>query len=442
MRDTPRKRLKRGLAILGACAIISGMAVAGQAQAPAAEALKLDLPTWEDVQAAKNNQASADKKVAEIKGLLVESQKELDRRRNMHATTVDELNQAENALTVASDTAQTLETEAKKSREEADDAADRAGVLVAQMYRSGGVDRSMELFLDADGSTADALLGRMASMSKATERNSNLAEEATQTANTADTLGKQAEDAKVKREELRQVAKTKETEAATAMADQGALVTEQEQQQADLQLKLEALQDKTTETVDGYKKRQQLEAAEALRLKKLAEEAERQRLEELRKQQEQNNNNNNNGTNPPVTPPTKPPTTGTSNGWTYPVSNYWVSEGFRSPGRWDHTGIDLAASCGTPIVAAASGNVGLTYWDGGGGGNMVTVNHGNGWQTRYAHMISWAIVSNGQYVKAGQVLGYVGSTGASSGCHLHFEMRPNQDNGWYDFVNPAFYINF
>jgi murein DD-endopeptidase MepM/ murein hydrolase activator NlpD len=84
----------------------------------------------------------------------------------------------------------------------------------------------------------------------------------------------------------------------------------------------------------------------------------------------------------------------------------------------------------------------MTYWDGGGGGNMVTVNHASGWQTRYAHMIGWAVVSPGQYVNAGQVLGYVGNTGMSTGCHLHFEMRPNQDDGWYDFVNPAFYINF
>ncbi|WP_245907272.1 M23 family metallopeptidase [Leucobacter massiliensis] len=104
--------------------------------------------------------------------------------------------------------------------------------------------------------------------------------------------------------------------------------------------------------------------------------------------------------------------------------------------------MDLATGCGTPIVAAAEGSVAMTYWDSGGGGNMVTINHPNGWQTRYAHMIQWASVAPGQWVAAGQVVGYVGSTGMSSGCHLHFEMRPNQDNGWYGFVNPAFYINF
>jgi murein DD-endopeptidase MepM/ murein hydrolase activator NlpD len=125
-----------------------------------------------------------------------------------------------------------------------------------------------------------------------------------------------------------------------------------------------------------------------------------------------------------------------------PTSGYYVSEGFRSPGRWNHTGIDLATACWTPIVAAQAGTVTMAYWDPGGGGNMVNINHPNGWQTRYAHMVQWASVSGGQWVNAGQTIGFVGTTGASTGCHLHFEMRPNQDGGWYDFVNPAFYIAF
>lgn len=442
MRVGARSRLRRGLAMLGVSVVIVGMAVAQQANAPAAQAL--DLPTWDDVQAAKQNESAANKKVKEIQQLIIEGEKELERRRNLHSTTIQELKDAEAALAAAADKAATLNTEAEASRKEAEEAADRAGVIVAQMYRSGGVDRSMELFLDSDGSTTDALLERMASMSKATERNSKVSEEAEQTANTADSLGKQAKAAEAEREVLRADKKVKEDAAATAVATQSVLVTEQEEQQRDLEIKLEALQDTTTKTVDGYKERLRIEEEqrkaeeerrrkEAERLRKEAEEAERKRQEEQ----------TNNPTAPPTAPPTGPPTAppSTSNGWTLPTSNYYVSEGYRSPGRWDHTGIDLAAPCWTPIVAAASGTVRSAYWDGP-GGNMVTVNHTNGWQTRYAHMVQWASVAPGQWVNAGQVLGYVGNTGASTGCHLHFEMIPSQHDGWYGFVNPADYIRF
>lgn len=436
MRVGARSRLRRGLAMLGVGVFIVGMAVTQQVNAPAAQAL--DLPTWDDVQAAKQNQSAADKKVKEIQQLIVEGEKELDRRRNLHSTTIQELKDAEAALAAAADKAATLNDEAAASRKEAEEAADRAGVIVAQMYRSGGVDRSMELFLDADGSTTDALLERMASMSKATERNSKVSEAAEQTANTADSLGKQAKSAEAEREVLRAEKKVKEDAAATAVASQSVLVTEQEEQQRDLEVKLEALQDKTTKTVDGYKERLRIEEeqrkAEEERLRKEAEEAERRRKEE-----EKNNPTPPPPTGPPIGPPTTPPTT--SNGWTLPTSGYYVSEGYRSPGRWDHTGIDLATACWTPIVSAASGTVRSAYWDGP-GGNMVTVDHSNGWQTRYAHMVQWASVSPGQWVNGGQLLGYVGTTGASTGCHLHFEMIPGQHDGWFGFVNPADYIRF
>ncbi|MBP1325784.1 murein DD-endopeptidase MepM/ murein hydrolase activator NlpD [Leucobacter exalbidus] len=447
------------------------MAVVQQGNAPAAQAL--DLPTWDDVEAAKKNQAAADKKVTEIEGLIADGEKELDRRRNMHAGELAELKVAEEALAVASDKAHTLNTEAEASKIKAQEAADQASVIVAQMYRSGGVDRSMELFLDSDASTADALLERMASMSKATERNSKLSEEAEQTANTASSLSKQAEAAEAEREVLRQEQKVKEESAAAAVTQQGVLVAEQEAQQRDLEVKLEALKDKTSKTVDGYKERLRIEeeqriaeakrlAEEAAERQRLAEEAERERqaaeaaeqarLDELERRRIEDGLT---ATPAPEAPgeapappaetpaapaPSAPPPPNTSNGWTIPTSGYYVSEGYRSPGRWDHTGTDLATACGTPIVSAAEGTVALTYWEEGAGGNMVTVNHPNGWQTRYAHMIQWAAVAPGQPVGAGQVLGYVGSTGASTGCHLHFEMRPNQDNGWYGFVNPQDYI--
>lgn len=455
MQKRKTSTMRRVLGVLAACAIGAGVLVGGQLTAPPAQAL--DLPTWDDVQEAKQNQSSAAKKVKEIESLIAEGEKELDRLRNLHATTIDELHAAEDALAVASEKAANLEVQAEASRKEADEAADRAGALVAQMYRSGGVDRSVEMFLDSDGSTADALLDRMASMSKATERNTTLSQEAQQAANTADTLGQQAEAATQERERLRQVQQEKELAAAEAVAGQGEKVKAQEAQQKTLQTQLAALKDTTTKTVAGYEERLRVEEeqrrAEAERLRKEAEAAQRAAEEAAQRAAEEAANNPGGGGGGGAPAPggggggggAAPPPSGGgggSNGWMYPTAGFYVSEGFRPPGRPDHTGIDLATGCGTPIFAAKEGTVAMTYWDGGGGGNMVTINHPNGWQTRYAHMIGWAVVGQGSYVSAGQVVGYVGNTGASTGCHLHFEMRPNQDNGWYDFVDPAWYIAF
>ncbi len=455
------RRLAGGVGVLA----IAGSLLVGGAlgSAPAAA---LDLPTWDDVEKAKQDQATADKKVDEIEGLIADGEKELDRLRNLHATTRAELDQAEANLADAAAKAETLRAQSAQSAQEADEAADRAGVLVAQMYRSGGVDRSMELFLDSDAETADALLERLASMSKATERNTQLSEEAQQAANTADSLGKQADAAEQEREQLREKQAQLEASAAEKMTNQGTLVAAQETQQKELEAQLSALKDTTTKTVKGYEERLRIEEeqrkAEEERLRKLAEEYARQQAELARQQQAaaqaaaeeaariaaENAANGGGGYVPPpvvVPPVVVPPTTGgggISNGWVIPTRYDYVSEGFAPPGRPNHTGIDLAAGCYTPIVSAAAGTVGQVYFEPGAGGNMVTVNHTNGWQTRYAHMAEWASVYPGQWVEPGQLLGYVGSTGASSGCHLHFEMRLNQDTGWYGFVNPAFYIGF
>lgn len=86
-----------------------------------------------------------------------------------------------------------------------------------------------------------------------------------------------------------------------------------------------------------------------------------------------------------------------------------------------HAGIDLAAPTGTPIRAAATGTV-VVAAPMGGYGNTVDIRHADGTTTRYAHQ-SRLLVRSGQQVTAGQVIGLVGSTGASTGPHLHFEVR-------------------
>lgn len=89
-----------------------------------------------------------------------------------------------------------------------------------------------------------------------------------------------------------------------------------------------------------------------------------------------------------------------------------------------HNGVDFGATKGTPIYASASGTVIVSRNSGwnGGYGKYVVITHNNGTQTLYAHMTN-AIVSQGQSVSQGQIIGYVGSTGRSTGTHLHFEIR-------------------
>ena len=87
-----------------------------------------------------------------------------------------------------------------------------------------------------------------------------------------------------------------------------------------------------------------------------------------------------------------------------------------------HPGIDLAAPYGTAVYATAEGTVIRAGWNSGGYGNLVEIDHGRGIITRYGHM-SRILVSPGQHVTRGQQVGQVGSTGRSTGNHLHYEVR-------------------
>jgi len=121
-----------------------------------------------------------------------------------------------------------------------------------------------------------------------------------------------------------------------------------------------------------------------------------------------------------------------ASGFIWPVNGTVVS-GFGW--RWGrmHEGIDISATTGTPIWAAAAGTVIHAGWLGG-YGNLVVVDHGNGLATAYAHA-SAILVGVGQQVSQGETLSLVGSTGNSSGPHLHFEVRVNGAA-----VDPLFYL--
>jgi murein DD-endopeptidase MepM/ murein hydrolase activator NlpD len=87
-----------------------------------------------------------------------------------------------------------------------------------------------------------------------------------------------------------------------------------------------------------------------------------------------------------------------------------------------HPGIDLAAPLGTPVYATADGVVDRSEWNNGGYGNLIEIDHGQGIQTRYGHL-SQRIAQSGQVVHRGDLIGLMGSTGRSTGSHLHYEVR-------------------
>ncbi len=139
-------------------------------------------------------------------------------------------------------------------------------------------------------------------------------------------------------------------------------------------------------------------------------------------------------TDPPA--PTEPPA---SEGWIRPCSYTRLTSpfGYRDAPTAGassfHQGVDLAGPEGTPIYAARSGTVTIARYSNS-AGYYVTINHGDGFSSVYMHMTGYT-VSVGQYVSQGQLIGYMGSTGISTGPHLHFGIALNGS-----YVNPALYV--
>lgn len=130
---------------------------------------------------------------------------------------------------------------------------------------------------------------------------------------------------------------------------------------------------------------------------------------------------------------TKEPPKGVGTGSFITPARGYISSRYGTRSRGYHTGLDIAGSYGSPIVAADDGKVTFVGWSGG-YGNLVKIDHQNGYVTYYAHNSSFAVKS-GQTVAKGQVIAYMGSTGNSTGNHCHFEIIKNGQT-----KNPENYI--
>jgi murein DD-endopeptidase MepM/ murein hydrolase activator NlpD len=249
-------------------------------------------------------------------------------------------------------------------------------------------------------------------MSKLAERSNAIYATAQTAQNEAESLSKQAKVAVKAREELQVAAEAAFAEATAAQEAAQAKLAESENQQMIMQAQLAALQDTTSATVAGY----EAGVAEAARIA-----AERAAAEAAAR--------------------------GISisgAGWTHPVPNAYISsswgprQNFYIPGAgWTgsfHNATDLAARCGSPILAASGGRVTYAGAMGGGYGYMVEINHGGGIRTRYGHVSADGIVVGyGQNVGPGQLIAHVGTTGSSTGCHVHFEVH---DSPAFNGIDP------
>ena len=216
-----------------------------------------------------------------------------------------------------------------------------------------------------------------------------------------------------------------------ALAEQEATLQTQRAEADALLIDLAAAYDNLTdeylanEAEEEALRKEIMEAQAAYEAALSAEEAERLA-------QQNQNNVAGSGSTSNVTPSTS--------GFVSPLSSAYVTcaYGWRIHPIWGdrrfHSGVDLAASQGTPIYAIAAGTVTTaTYGDA--NGYYVSISHGNGYGSVYCHMTNY-VVSVGESVSQGQVIGYMGSTGWSTGPHLHFEIHVNGSA-----VNPMDYIS-
>src|SRR6218665_4091802 len=346
-------------------------------------------PSWDDVKAAKANTANTAESITKLSGIITKLKNQVDATLAVAQKKTDELMAAKRRADGAEANADAHTVPAQT-----------AGRLAAQLYRSGGTDSVLSLFLSGgNAAQTDQLLQNLADMQKLAGRASDIYQTAQQKQNTATALGAQANIAVDARAKLQAVAQTAlEAAQAAQVAAQTALAAQQENQ-VKLEAQLAFLKDTETKTAAAYQQGEQIRQAEEAR-RKAAEAAARA------------------------------PGVPVSSRWALPargrITDVYgprarICEGGLCSGTF-HYGIDIGTGCNASIYAANSGAVVFSGWAGT-YGNFIKIDHGGGVYTGYAHIRDGGrFVGVGDRVTSGQNIASAGKTGASNGCHLHFEV--------------------
>lgn len=347
-------------------------------------------PSWTDVMNARNNVAAKKKAIAQLQSILADltSKAEAAQAESERLGTIYQ--EAQDAFDEAAFKADQLQAQADEAEKTASESRIRAGQFVSELARVGSINVSTSLLSDAGG--ASDLLSKLGFASIIASQADGIYQVALKDQNAAQSLTDQANVAKGIREELRKKAESAFNEAQAAADRAEAALSEQQKHDATLRAQLATLISNQKHTEAEYQKG----------------------LEE---------SGNSLGSDAPA---------GwiSSQGWSKVAGGY-ISSGYGM--RYHpvfhvyklHTGTDLTQACGSPIYAAHEGRVIFSAW-GGAYGNYVKIDHGDGISTAYAHIKTGTVrVHVGDNVSAGTYIAQVGTTGASTGCHLHFEVRRN-----------------
>lgn len=407
-----RSRGMRALfSALAASALAAGLTVVGL---PAQAA---SYPSWDDINRAKDNEQAKQSQITSVQGLI-------DGLNQQYTAASAQVQQAQNDLDAAQ---QRLEQQQQQfdqlrvqqvtAQARADESKRAAGASIAQMYRSGGTNSSVNIYLS--GEQADDVLYQLGVMGRIGERSNESYRDAQTDANTASSLQQQADVALGELQRLTDDANAKAQAAASAQTALQNSLTEQQNHAADLAAQLASLQGET-ETLQqqraaGIQAEQQARAAAAA--------AEARRREQEAEQPGGGQAPSGGGQGGAVTAPSS-----SAVGFPLPYLKASSGYGMRLHPIYNeyrfHYGTDYAVDTGTKALAIANGTVISAGYDSS-MGNHVDIRSVVGGQTiiaRYFHLSSIS-VGNGQGVSKGQVIGLTGSTGASTGPHLHFEIH-------------------
>lgn len=376
-----RIRLLSVVAVLAMLPVLAGIA-------PTNAAVDAEYPSWEEVVAAQKNAANAKALSASLQGQLQGLQDEAQRTQQDADAKGALYAEAQDAYDQQNVETQALLDQTAAAQGEADDAYAVAAQIVAELSKSGSTaDLTPQLFTTPG--SPDVLLNRLEISRVIGDRYAELYAKAIELRNRADALADQAEvaqqileDLRVKAEQAFQVAQA----AATAAAEK---LAQTEKDIAELRARIAYLDGVSKETTAKYNEGVQAQWGSGA--------------------------------------------TGeiSATGWARPIrayisSNYgWRIDPIKFTRAW-HSGTDLAGNpCGTVMVAAHAGVVTYAGWSGS-WGYYVQIDHGDGTGTGYAHIQAGGIlVQVGQRVSPGQPIAKVGTTGYSTGCHLHFIVRVN-----------------